>query len=99
MASRPIGFLLVFLVLLLPACGSKEILGVDSEVTGTVRVNGAPLPGGTATIYFTSPQTKSSATIKSDGTYRVVNLSPDKYKVHIAPIDPTALRAGKTKTK
>jgi hypothetical protein len=62
------------LVVTLAGCGGS---GTATEVTGTVKMNGAPLPGGKVTFVYADGKTNPATTIiQQDGKYTLV-LPPE----------------------
>ena len=69
-------------------CGSGA---GPATVTGTVRYQGEPVPGGAIT--FRGPDGASMrGPIRSDGTYRLTDVPPGALAVAVDPTPPRRLR-------
>jgi hypothetical protein len=73
-------------VLLFSGCGGT------GYITGTVSLDGTPLPGGLVTVYD-SEQQNFSGMIQRDGTYTVANipLGPAQVVVQTVPALPSVI--------
>ncbi len=58
----------------------KKLLGTAS-IEGRITLKGKPLPGGTIT--FSNAEGKAEVKIAADGSYKVDEIKPGNYKVHI----------------
>src|SRR4051812_36718890 len=73
-----------FVILL--GCGKNSELppGMESSVSGTVTLDGQPVPG---TVFFSSDTASSSCDTEPGGVYQLPNLPPGLYKVAVKPYE------------
>jgi hypothetical protein len=82
--NRTVRFLLSICCLSFLVLGCGKGTGADSlpKVTGTVTMNGAPLPGGSIDFLYSDPSIKpATSLITETGQYTIFDATPGDVKV------------------